>query len=181
MIHELASFESATSSATTQSLLDTLSFAEHPGAPATTSGYAKTLLIYHPQSRDPQHSTTTDDESSNNPSTHTHSIAGMAMYFNNYSTWDSAPGIYLEDLFVRPAYRKRGYGKLLIQGLARECKRIGGTRVEWSCLKWNHKALGFYASLGAEEMVEWTKLRLEGAGLNAMAEEAPESAVLGEL
>lgn len=94
----------------------------------------------------------------------------MAMFFNNYSTWRGAPGVYLEDLFVQPEYRGRGYGKLLIRALARETVRIGGARLEWSCLKWNEPSLKFYRGLGAQEMTEWVGLRVDGEALERLAE-----------
>ena len=93
----------------------------------------------------------------------------MALYFNNYSTWRSKPGIYLEDLFVRPQYRKKGYGKLLIQALAQEVLKIDGARLEWSCLKWNEPSLQFYRSLGAKEMHDWIGLRVDGDDLIKLA------------
>lgn len=96
----------------------------------------------------------------------------MALYFNNYSTWDAAPGVYLEDLFVRQTYRKKGYGTLLIKALAEETVRIGGTRLEWSCLKWNEPSLKFYRSLGAKEKLEWVGLRVDGEVLEKMSKEA---------
>lgn len=69
--------------------------------------------------------------------------AGMALYFPSYSTWRAAPGIWLEDLFVREAYRGRGYGTALIAALAREVKSMGGGRLEWSVLKWNLPSVRF--------------------------------------
>ncbi|RMY43030.1 hypothetical protein D0864_15939, partial [Hortaea werneckii] len=113
MIKELAAYEHAEDKveATEESLLRTLTFAPSPASatqPHTNPGYAKTLLLRLPSSP-------TD------PADHPSAIAGMAMYFNNYSTWRSKPGVYLEDLYVRPQYRKRGYGKMLIQALAQEC------------------------------------------------------------
>ena len=94
----------------------------------------------------------------------------MALYFYNYSTWTGVPGIYLEDLFVKPTYRKRGYGKALIKALAKEVVRIGGKRLEWSCLTWNTPSLEFYASLGAKQKDEWVGLRVEGDDLAKLAE-----------
>ena len=94
----------------------------------------------------------------------------MALYFNNYSTWRAAPGIYLEDLFVRPEYRKRGYGKKLLQELAREVKKIGGTRLEWSVLRWNQPSIDIYEGLGARKMDEWWTMRVDYAALDKMAE-----------
>lgn len=93
----------------------------------------------------------------------------MALYFNNYSTWHAAPGIYLEDLFVRTQYRNKGYGKLLIGALAEEVLKIGGKRLEWCCLKWNESSLCFYKALGAEQMTEWVTLRADGIALKRLA------------
>lgn len=96
-------------------------------------------------------------------------VAGMALYFHNYSTWRSKPGVYLEDLFVRPQYRKRGWGKFLIRALAQEVLRIDGGRLEWSCLKWNEPSLAFYKTLGAKRMDDWVQLRVDGGELYELA------------
>jgi GNAT superfamily N-acetyltransferase len=80
------------------------------------------------------------------------------------------PGIYLEDLFVQPAFRKRGYGKRLIKELAKLVVGMGGSRLEWSCLKWNKPSLEFYESLGAVQKEAWTGLRVDGEALGALAE-----------
>ena len=93
----------------------------------------------------------------------------MGLYFYNYSTWTSVPGIYLEDLFVKPAYRKRGYGKALIRELAKEVVKVDGQRLEWSCLKWNEPSLQFYRSLGATVKEEWVVLRADGDALKKLA------------
>lgn len=93
----------------------------------------------------------------------------MALYFTNYSTWRGAPGIYLEDLFVRPEYRGRGYGKRLLQELAKETKNIGGERLEWSVLKWNEPSIKFYKSIGAQQMDEWVGMRVDDEALDKMA------------
>lgn len=163
MIRELADYEKESNKveATEESLLHTLVFApsETDPEPFTTtpqSGYAQTLILRLPNS--PSH-----------PDDSPGAVAGMALYFNNYSTWRSKPGIYLEDLFVRPQYRKRGYGKLLIQALANEVLRIDGGRLEWSCLKWNEPSLAFYKSLGAEQMDDWVQLRVDGPKLEKLA------------
>ena len=87
--------------------------------------------------------------------------AGFALWFNNFSTWLARPGIYLEDLFVRPQYRNRGLGKALIKRLAEIAVENGWGRVEWWCLKWNRPSLDFYESLGARQMDEWVPLRLD--------------------
>ena len=102
----------------------------------------------------------------------------MALYFNNYSTWRAAPGIYLEDLFVKPAYRGKGYGTLLIKALAEETLRIGGKRLEWSCLKWNEPSLKFYRSIGAKEMKDWIGLRVDGDALQKLSGQAEDELVV---
>lgn len=96
-------------------------------------------------------------------------VVGMAVFFQNFSTFWGRPGIYLEDLFVRPAYRGRGIGKSLLQRLAQETVRRGGARLEWSVLNWNEPAIRFYQSLGAEPQSEWTVYRLTGAALSTLA------------
>jgi GNAT superfamily N-acetyltransferase len=95
----------------------------------------------------------------------------MALYFHNYSTWTSAPGIYLEDLFVRPEYRGKGYGKALLGELAREGLRLGCKRLDWSVLKWNKSAIDFYLSevVGGKIMDEWEGVRVEKERLEKLA------------
>lgn len=182
MIHELAAFEKASDSvlATEASLSLTLSFAPSPhrhhnedkhstsgthahntkpppdaplqasahGQPTQAAGYAKTFILTAAEG----------------------GIAGMALFFHNYSTWRAAPGIYLEDLFIRPAFRRRGYATLLLKELANEVIRIGGARLEWACLDWNTNALTFYRSLGAVTRDEWVGLRMDGEALKKLAE-----------
>jgi GNAT superfamily N-acetyltransferase len=92
-------------------------------------------------------------------------VMGFALWFLNYSTWEGTHGIYLEDLYVRPEARGRGYGKALLQELARTAVERGYARVEWSVLKWNEPSIGFYRRLGAEPMDEWDTFRLTGAAL----------------
>ena len=182
LIHDLAAYENCTSlvAATESSLESTLSFADDnesnsdninistPNSsliqPQTngssntkndithfTPGYARTLLAFTP---------TTPPKA-----------AGMALHFNNYSTWRSCPGIYLEDLFVRSEFRGRGYGKALVMALAAEVVAIKGARLEWSCLKWNESSLKFYAKLGAKQMSDWVGLRVEGEALEKLAKD----------
>ena len=103
---------------------------------------------------------------------HEGAVAGFALWFLNYSTWTGRHGIYLEDLYVTPALRGHGYGKSLLAGLARICADRGYARLEWSVLDWNAPALGFYASLGAVAMDEWTVHRLAGPALLALAAQA---------
>ncbi len=98
--------------------------------------------------------------------------AGCALWFRNFSTWRGVHGIYLEDLFVRPRFRGRGLGQALLARLAAECVERGYGRLEWSVLDWNAPAIGFYRSLGAVPMVQWTTFRLDGAALTALGSTA---------
>ena len=97
-------------------------------------------------------------------------IAGMAVWFLNYSTWQGKHGIYLEDLYVKPEYRGRGYGKALLQHLAGICNERGYGRFQWWVLDWNSPAIEFYRSLGAEAMSEWTVYRVSGLPLRRLGE-----------
>ena len=97
--------------------------------------------------------------------------AGFALWFYNFSTFRGRHGIYLEDLFVRPAYRGHGIGRALLANLARRCRREGLPRLEWWVLDWNEPALAFYRSLGAVPMDEWTVQRVTGEALARLAEE----------
>jgi GNAT superfamily N-acetyltransferase len=96
--------------------------------------------------------------------------AGFALFFPNYSTFLGKPGLYLEDLFVRPAYRGHGIGRALLGELARIAVARGYGRVEWAVLDWNEPAIGFYRKLGAEPMDDWTVFRLAGGALAALSE-----------
>ncbi|MFN9452945.1 MAG: GNAT family N-acetyltransferase [Gemmatimonadota bacterium] len=98
--------------------------------------------------------------------------AGFALWFYNFSTFRGRHGIYLEDLFVRPAFRGRGIGRALLAGLAARCVREGLARLEWSVLDWNEPALVFYRSLGARAMEDWVPHRVTGEALTALAAEA---------
>ena len=91
--------------------------------------------------------------------------AGFAITFTNYSTFLAQPGLYLEDLFVKPAFRHRGIGKALILHLARLAHQRGCGRFEWTVLDWNAPAIAFYESLGAERKTEWQICRLTGPAL----------------
>jgi GNAT superfamily N-acetyltransferase len=92
-------------------------------------------------------------------------VAGFALWFLNFSTWDGVHGVYLEDLYVRPEHRGAGLGRALLGTLAQVCVERGYSRLQWSVLDWNEDALGFYKSLGAVPMDEWTVLRLTGEPL----------------
>lgn len=94
---------------------------------------------------------------------------GFALFFHNFSTWLGRAGIYLEDLFVLPEYRGRGYGKLLLKRLARIAVQRGCGRLEWACLDWNEPSIAFYKSVGATALDEWTTYRVMGDALLALA------------
>ena len=94
---------------------------------------------------------------------------GFALFFHNFSTWLGRAGIYLEDLFVLPEYRGRGYGKLLLKRLARIAVQRGCGRLEWACLDWNEPSIAFYKSVGATALDEWTTYRVTGGALLALA------------
>ncbi len=96
-------------------------------------------------------------------------IAAFAVWFLNFSTWVGRHGIYLEDLFVRPEHRGRGYGQALLRELARICVDRGYGRLEWSVLDWNTPSREFYESLGARPMTEWVPYRVDGDALLALA------------
>ncbi|HYR06186.1 MAG TPA: GNAT family N-acetyltransferase [Longimicrobium sp.] len=97
---------------------------------------------------------------------------GFALFFHNYSTFLAQPGLYLEDLYVRPEARGRGAGRALLAHLARLARERGCGRLEWWVLDWNESAIRFYRSLGAQPMDDWTVFRLTGDDLARLAEEA---------
>ena len=105
---------------------------------------------------------------------HEGAVAGFALWFVNYSTWTGRHGIYLEDLYVSPELRGHGYGRALLTELARLCVERGYGRLEWSVLDWNEPAIGFYESLGAVAMDEWTVHRMTGPALSALADGVPD-------
>ena len=102
--------------------------------------------------------------------------AGFALYFFNFSTFLARPGVYLEDLFVKPAYRKRGIGRALLAELARLAVARGCGRMEWAVLNWNELALRVYRGVGAQPLSDWTVYRLTGDALTAMAQSPNQSA-----
>lgn len=97
-------------------------------------------------------------------------VVGIALYCYNFSTFLGRAGIWLEDLFVLPEYRGRGFGKALLQRLARIAVTEGCGRLEWSCLDWNQPSIDFYLSVGATPMDQWTTYRLAGNTLKKFAE-----------
>jgi len=96
-------------------------------------------------------------------------VVGFATWFLNYSTWTGSHGIYLEDIFVQPEHRGRGYGKAFLVHLAKLCVERGYDRFQWWVLDWNKPSIDFYQSLGAVAMDEWTVMRVSGESLEKLA------------
>ena len=96
-------------------------------------------------------------------------IAAGALWFPDFSTWDGEAGIYLEDLFVRPAFRRRGLARALLSELARECVAAGYTRLTWAVLDWNTDAIALYRSVGGRPLTEWMTYRVSGPALSELA------------
>ena len=97
-------------------------------------------------------------------------VVGFALWYPTFSTWTGRPGLWLEDLFVRPTARGTGLGRALLQALAAVCLERGYRRFEWWVLDWNEPAIGFYRSLGALPQADWTTYRVDGEALRALAE-----------
>jgi GNAT superfamily N-acetyltransferase len=95
---------------------------------------------------------------------------GYALFFYNFSTFLGRAGIYIEDIFIRSAYRKKGYGKAFFKHIAGLCRERGCGRLEWACLDWNKPSIDFYLSLGAQPMDDWTVYRLSGEEITNLAE-----------
>ncbi|PNY26812.1 Uncharacterized protein TCAP_03269 [Tolypocladium capitatum] len=159
LIQALADYEKEPDAveATVETLQDTIAFAPSPDAsdsatvpntePTSPARPARCLLLFTPEGK----------------------AVGMALYFYNYSTWRSRPGIYLEDLFVQPSARGKGYGKRLIVELAKQVVAMKGGRLEWAVLKWNEPSIKFYESIGAKALDEWVGMRVDGPGLEKLA------------
>jgi GNAT superfamily N-acetyltransferase len=96
-------------------------------------------------------------------------VAAMALWFLNFSTWDGVPGIFLEDLFVRKEFRRRGLARALMSALAAECVDNGYTRLSWAVLNWNSDAIALYDGIGGAPQSEWTTYRLSGSSLGELA------------
>jgi GNAT superfamily N-acetyltransferase len=96
-------------------------------------------------------------------------VVGMAVWFLSYSTWTGTSGVWLEDLYVDPAHRGSGLGRALLATLAQVCVERGYRRLEWWVLDWNAPSIAFYESIGARSQEEWTRYRLDGAALAALA------------
>ncbi|BBY87796.1 MULTISPECIES: GNAT family N-acetyltransferase [Mycolicibacterium] len=112
------------------------------------------------------------------PTVHAHIVevdgraAATALWFLNFSTWDGVAGIYLEDLFVRPAFRRRGLAADLLAELARECVRNSYSRLSWAVLNWNVNAIALYDGVGGKPQTEWTTYRVSGPELEQLAARA---------
>jgi GNAT superfamily N-acetyltransferase len=98
--------------------------------------------------------------------------AAGALWFRNFSTWDGVAGIYLEDLFVRPEFRRRGLARKILATLARECVEHGYTRLSWAVLDWNVNAITLYDAVGGKPQNDWITYRVSGPELSALAEES---------
>lgn len=96
---------------------------------------------------------------------------GFAVFFHNFSTWLGQPGLYLEDLFIRPEHRGKGYGRALLVDLAKIARDRGCGRMEWAVLDWNEPAIEFYKKLGARPLDDWKIFRLTGEGIARLAEQ----------
>jgi GNAT superfamily N-acetyltransferase len=159
MIRELADYERSVHEVeTTPEQLMTLLFGgELDGVPASTPSGAPAAYAHVVEHADPDAGT---------------ALGGFALWFLNTSTWTGTHGIYLEDLYVRPQLRGHGYGKRLLAALAQVCLERGYHRLEWWVLDWNEPALGFYRSIGARPMDEWTVQRVTGEALETLAADA---------
>lgn len=96
-------------------------------------------------------------------------VAAVALWFLNFSTWDGVAGLHLEDLYVRPPFRRRGLGRALLAVLARHCVDHGYTRLSWAVLNWNTDAIALYDAVGGQPQREWTSYRLSGPELVGLA------------
>lgn len=152
LVVELAQFEKAADSceATATDFEETIAFApcSSDPNPTQTDRHAKCLLITIP---------------ANDHKVNHEEVAGFALFCHSYSTWIGRPGIHLEDLFIRPAYRRRGFATLMFNRLAQEVRTVskGKGRLEWNCLKWNDGALKFYEKIGGKTLNEWVGVRVD--------------------
>ncbi|EPE35769.1 Acyl-CoA N-acyltransferases (Nat) [Glarea lozoyensis ATCC 20868] len=180
-IHDLAAFEkepASTVEATEKSLADTIAFDVEPGSEEGNRSGATEQKT--------ENNTSTENTTAISPTRPARCLillapssssqspsslipVGIALYFYNYSTWRAKPGIYLEDLYVSPDHRGKGYGTALLRTLAKEVVDMGGGRLDWSVLRWNEKAIRVYEGVGAGKMDEWVGMRVEGEGLVKLA------------
>lgn len=139
MIHELAEFE-------------------HAAAECTVTADQMATALFGPVPVASAHMAEVDGEA-----------AATAIWFRNFSTWDGVAGIYLEDLFVRPAFRRLGIARKLLAALAAECVAGGYTRLQWAVLNWNVNAIALYDAVGGKPQTEWTTYRVSGDELTQLA------------
>ena len=139
MIYELAAFENAVEQCT------------------VTESHI-TAALFGPEPSASCHLVEVDDEP-----------AAVAVWFRNFSTWDGAAGIYLEDLFVRERFRRRGLARALLATLAQVCVEHGYSRLSWAVLDWNSPAIALYDAVGGKQMAEWITYRVSGSELSALA------------
>ncbi|KAF3781415.1 putative acetyltransferase NATA1-like [Nymphaea thermarum] len=186
MIYQMAVFERLTHlfSATEESLSSTLFPADPSQSPPTVfilelSDDGTPLLPQHPSDclhplvRRVEFTTTVDDpESEAFISSAGTVVAGFVLFFRNYSTFMAKPGLYIEDLFVREPYRRRGLGRILLTAVAEQAAKTGMARVEWCVLDWNVNAIKFYEEMGAQVLQEWRICRLTGDALEAYGRNA---------
>lgn len=142
MVHELAEFE-------------------HAAADCTVTAAQLRTALFADQPTVHAHIAEVDGEA-----------AACALWFRNFSTWDGVAGVYLEDLFVRPAFRRLGLARSLLATLARECVAGGYTRLSWAVLDWNVNAIALYDAVGGRPQTEWITYRVSGPELSALAESA---------
>jgi GNAT superfamily N-acetyltransferase len=143
MIYELAAFEDAVEQ-------------------CTVTESQVTAALFGPEPSASCHLAEVDDEP-----------AAVAVWFRNFSTWDGAAGIYLEDLFVREEFRRLGLGRAMLATLARQCVEHGYSRLSWAVLDWNSPAIALYDAVGGKQMSEWITYRVSGSELSALAGSAP--------
>ncbi|KAM0425325.1 hypothetical protein ACHAPT_009381 [Fusarium lateritium] len=147
MMRATAAEQGAAVKATEQDLLDSINFED--SSETRPGRFAKVILAVAPEG----------------------DIAGMATYFLTFAAWLGRSGVCLEDLYVLPEYRRRGYARDLIQAIAKEANELGCSRMEWQCYKDNHRALQFYQSLGANVLDPIAYLRLDKEGMEKLAGE----------
>jgi GNAT superfamily N-acetyltransferase len=131
--------------------------------------YAEVLLAEDEEARAPADKGARAPSPATRASSASSRVVGFALFFHTYSTFLGKPGIWLEDLFVRPEHRGRGYGRALLAELAQIAVERGCARLEWSVLDWNESSINFYRALGAAPMDEWTTYRLTGDALDDLA------------
>lgn len=148
MVHELAAYERAPDAVT----MDAAALSRAAFGPAPLAW----ILV-------------ADPSGGSAPAGASHPLAGFALSYRTFSTWTGRVGVYLEDLFVRPAWRGQGVGRALLTHLAADARRAGAARLEWAVLEWNSPAIAFYEHLGARALTEWVPYRIDGAALDELA------------